>query len=83
MCIRFTKDVGTIDELLPPAMSDALAIFLNMIGVITVVIISNVYLSVPTVFLFIALYLIRLYFVQTARSLKRLESLSKFNLSRI
>ncbi|XP_035703251.1 multidrug resistance-associated protein 4 isoform X2 [Folsomia candida] len=74
---RFTKDVGTIDELLPPAMSDALAIFLNMIGVITVVIISNVYLSVPTVFLFIALYLIRLYFVQTARSLKRLESLTR------
>jgi len=72
---RFTKDIGAIDELLPPAFCYTLAIFLNMIGVITVVILSNYYLSIPTVVLFIILALIRQYYVKSARDLKRLESL--------
>jgi len=74
---RFTKDVGAIDEMLPPAFADTLTIFLKMIGVITIVIISNYYLTVPTVFLFIPMFFMRKYFVQTARDLKRIESLSK------
>jgi ATP-binding cassette subfamily C (CFTR/MRP) protein 4 len=75
---RFTKDLGAIDELLPPAFVEFITIFLNMLGAISVVIISNYFLSVPTVFLFIALFLMRRYFVQTARDLKRIEAMSMF-----
>jgi ATP-binding cassette subfamily C (CFTR/MRP) protein 4 len=75
---RFTKDLGAIDEQLPPAFVEFITIFLNMIGAVSVVIISNYFLSVPTVFLFIALFLMRRYFVQTARDLKRIEAISIF-----
>lgn len=74
---RFTKDIGTIDELLPLALMDTLTIFLQIFGVIVVVIISNYYLAVPTVLLFAALYLIRRFFIETARDVKRIESISK------
>jgi len=39
---RFTKDLGSMDELLPTAFFDALSIFLTMLGVLVVVVIANV-----------------------------------------
>ncbi len=74
---RFTKDVISMDEMLPPAFIDTLILFLHGIGGLGVVVISNYYLSVPTVILFGMLYVVRRVFVRTARDIQRIESISK------
>jgi len=74
---RFTKDMGAVDELLPPAMADAITIFMNMGGAIVIVIMSNYFLAIPAIALLISLFFIRRFFIRTARDLKRIEALSK------
>jgi ATP-binding cassette subfamily C (CFTR/MRP) protein 4 len=74
---RFTKDMGSIDELLPPALFDSLDYFLQMMGVIFVIITSNFYLAIPTVALVFIFWILRTVFVQTSRDVKRLESICK------
>jgi len=72
---RFTKDMGAIDELLPPALFDSIDYFLQMFGVIFVIITSNFYLAIPTVVVICMFWVLRMIFVQTSRDVKRLESI--------
>ncbi|XP_035707943.1 multidrug resistance-associated protein 4 isoform X2 [Folsomia candida] len=74
---RFTRDIGAIDDMLPTAFADTVAIFLSMFGVSVIVILSNYFLTIPTVILFVSLFFIRQYFVTTSRSLKRIESITR------
>ena len=69
-----------MDELLPPAFFDALSIFLLSIGVIVIVVVSNYLLIVPTVLLVLALWLMRRFYIRTARDVKRIESVGKLTL---
>ena len=75
---RFTKDIGSMDELLPAAFFDALSIFLLMGGTIIIVIITNYYVIVPAIALLTSLVLIRRFYIKTARHVKRIEAVSKF-----
>jgi ATP-binding cassette subfamily C (CFTR/MRP) protein 4 len=54
-----------------------LQIGLSLLGIITVVAIVNVWLLIPTAVMFSIFYTLRLYFVATSRSIKRLEGISK------
>jgi ATP-binding cassette subfamily C (CFTR/MRP) protein 4 len=54
-----------------------LQIGLSLLGIITVVAIVNVWLLIPTAVMFSIFYVLRLYFVATSRSIKRLEGISK------
>lgn len=74
---RFSKDVNTMDDMLPSAFIDTLVIFLQVVGVIVVVVLSNYYMSVPTLVLFGVLFVLRRIFIRTARDIKRIESVSK------
>ena len=65
----------------PQAFFDALSIFLLMFGVIVIVVISNYLLIVPTVILMIALWLMRRFYIRTARDVKRIESVGKTKIS--
>ena len=93
---RFSKDTGCMDEILPPAMFDAIVvswilfvcmmssslissfvcvqIFSTFIGIFFLVGWVNMWLLVPFVFLFIIFYFFQKFYMQSARSVKRLEA---------
>lgn len=58
-------------------VSVILQIGLSLLGAVTVVALVNVWLLLPTVIMFSIFYLLRVYFVATSRSVKRLEGISK------
>ncbi|KDR22129.1 probable multidrug resistance-associated protein lethal(2)03659 [Zootermopsis nevadensis] len=74
---RFSKDMGAIDEVLPAAMIDSLQIGLAMLGIITVVAVVNYWLLVPTFFVGVVFCLLRIIYLSTSRSVKRLEGLTR------
>lgn len=77
---RFTKDLSSMDENLPAAFIDVIEIFLLMIGVIVIVVLSNVYVVVPSILFMISLWLIRGFYIKTARDVKRVEAICKFKI---
>lgn len=75
---RFSKDMGAIDEILPSALIDCVQIGLSLLGIIVVVAISNYLLLIPTVIIGIIFYYLRVFYLATSRSVKRLEGVSKY-----
>lgn len=74
---RFSKDMGAIDELLPSAMIDCIQIGLSLLGIIVVVAIANPWLLIPTVIIGIIFYYLRVFYLSTSRSVKRLEGITR------
>lgn len=74
---RFSKDMGAVDEMLPTALIDCLQIGLSLLGIIIVVAIANVWLLIPTLLVGIIFYYLRVFYLATSRSIKRLEGISK------
>jgi ATP-binding cassette subfamily C (CFTR/MRP) protein 4 len=74
---RFSKDMGAVDELLPAAMVDCLQIGLSIFGIIVVVAVVNYWLLLPTFFVGVIFYLLRIVYLSTSRSVKRLEGLTR------
>ncbi|GFG33086.1 hypothetical protein Cfor_12110, partial [Coptotermes formosanus] len=74
---RFSKDMGAIDEMLPAAMVDCLQIGLAMLGIIIVVAVVDYWLLIPTVFVGVIFYLLRIVYLSTSRSVKRLEGVTR------
>jgi ATP-binding cassette subfamily C (CFTR/MRP) protein 4 len=74
---RVTKDLSSIDVQLPEVNYDTITIFLQMIGIVTVVVWSNYYVMAPTAFVLAAFYVARTYYVNSARDIKRIDALCK------
>ncbi|CAL8104322.1 unnamed protein product [Orchesella dallaii] len=74
---RFTKDLGSMDELLPPTFFDMMMIFVNVAGVFVLIIISNYYTIVPTVIVLVILGYVQRLYLATARDVKRIEGVTK------
>ncbi|KMQ90611.1 multidrug resistance-associated protein, partial [Lasius niger] len=74
---RFSKDMGAVDEVLPTALIDCLQIGLSLLGIITVVAIANVWLLIPTLIVGIIFYYLRIFYLATSRSIKRLEGVTR------
>lgn len=74
---RFSKDMGAVDELLPIALIDSIQIGLALLGIIVVVAIASPWLLIPTVVIGIIFYYLRVIYLATSRSVKRLEGISK------
>lgn len=74
---RFSKDMGCIDEMLPQAMIDTLQIGLALLGIIIVVAVVNVSLLIPTAVIGVVFYILRLFYLSTSRSVKRLEGITR------
>jgi hypothetical protein len=55
-----------------------LQIGLSLLGIIIVVAVVNFWLLIPAAVMFSVFYILRVYFVATSRSIKRLEAISKF-----
>ncbi|XP_075728231.1 ATP-binding cassette sub-family C member 4 isoform X6 [Rhipicephalus microplus] len=73
---RFSKDLGTIDDLLPPTGLDITFIFLNLVGVLVVVAVISPWIIIPTLLLFVLFFYLRRFYMRTARDVKRLEGVS-------
>ncbi|CAH0722850.1 unnamed protein product, partial [Brenthis ino] len=73
---RFSKDMGSVDELLPQAMLDCLQIMLTLAGVVVVIVMTEVALLIPIATALIIFYIFRLIYVRTTGAIKRLEGIN-------
>lgn len=74
---RFSKDMGAIDELLPLALIDCFQIGLSLLAIIIVVAIANYWLLIPTVVIGVIFFYLRIFYLATSRSVKRLEGVTR------
>ncbi|XP_059612035.1 ATP-binding cassette sub-family C member 4-like [Phlebotomus argentipes] len=74
---RFSKDIGNIDTDLPQTLLDCIICFLEIIGIVGIVIVVDYRLLLPTIAVGLLLYLIRVIYIRTGRSVKRLEANSR------
>ena len=74
---RFSKDIGSIDAILPLSIFNVLMVFAEIICIFVTVIYARPYVSIPTIFVGIILYMFRRFYLRTSRSVKRLEGVTK------
>lgn len=74
---RFSKDMGSVDELLTSAMIDCLQIGLALIGIIIIVAVVNLWFMIPTAVIGFIFYLLRIFYLRTSRNVKRLEGITR------
>ncbi|XP_021935708.1 multidrug resistance-associated protein 4-like isoform X2 [Zootermopsis nevadensis] len=74
---RFSKDMGSVDEFLPHTLIDCVQIGLALLGVVLIVAVVNLWLLIPTSVMFVLFYLLRVCYVSTSRSVKRLEGITR------
>ncbi|XP_015437283.1 PREDICTED: probable multidrug resistance-associated protein lethal(2)03659 [Dufourea novaeangliae] len=74
---RFSKDVGTIDELLPLALLETVIVFCTTSGIFIMIVIVSYWMIVPLTVLLVLIYVIRLQYLKVVRRLKRLEGIAK------
>lgn len=76
---RFSKDMGQVDEILPSVMIDVIQIFLSLGGIVVVVAVVNYWFLIPTVIIGIIFYYLRNFYLETSRSVKRMEATSAYD----
>lgn len=74
---RFSKDMGTVDELLPKAMLDASQILLAFAGSVIVTVIISPAMLVPLAGLAVIFVYVRKIYLKTSKNIKRIEGISK------
>nr|XP_027201120.1 multidrug resistance-associated protein 4-like [Dermatophagoides pteronyssinus] len=74
---RCSRDMGIVDDQLPPTAFDAVEIFVQMIGILVLVIIIDPWIAIPTFILIFIFHFIRKYYITSARSIKRLEGITR------
>ncbi|KAJ6222676.1 hypothetical protein RDWZM_001221 [Blomia tropicalis] len=74
---RFSRDMGIIDDQVPPTAFDAVEIFVQLLGILVMVSIVDYWITIPTVILIIIFYYARIYYIRSARSIKRLEGICR------
>ncbi|XP_037050747.1 multidrug resistance-associated protein 4-like isoform X2 [Bradysia coprophila] len=74
---RFARDINNIDSLLPSIMIDVLHNFLQYIAIVVINAIVDPWLLLPAAMMTILFYLMRVVYVNTGRSFKRIEAKSR------
>ncbi|XP_016079635.1 PREDICTED: multidrug resistance-associated protein 4 [Miniopterus natalensis] len=74
---RFSKDIGHMDDLLPLTFLDFIQTFLQVTGVVGVAVAVIPWIAIPLVPLGIVFFVLRRYFLETSRDVKRLESTTR------
>ncbi|XP_071570690.1 ATP-binding cassette subfamily C member 4-like isoform X2 [Temnothorax nylanderi] len=74
---RFSKDMGTMDELLPRVMLEALQVFCIVCGILTMETIINQWILIPIAVLSVLFYFVTIFYLRIAQNVKRLECISK------
>uniref|UniRef100_A0A673TNA9 Multidrug resistance-associated protein 4 n=1 Tax=Suricata suricatta TaxID=37032 RepID=A0A673TNA9_SURSU len=74
---RFSKDIGHMDDLLPLTFLDFIQTFLQVCGVVGVAVAVIPWIAIPLIPLAIIFFVLRRYFLETSRDVKRLESTTR------
>ncbi|XP_053670820.1 ATP-binding cassette sub-family C member 4-like [Anopheles nili] len=74
---RFSKDMGSVDELLPKAMLDASQIILSLCGTLVVTVLMNPLFLIPLGGLGIVFWFVRRIYLKTSKNIKRLEGITR------
>ncbi|XDB55930.1 hypothetical protein AB1E18_009393 [Capra hircus] len=69
----FSKDIGHMDDLLPVSFQEFIQTFLQLIGVLGVVVVVIPWIAIPVIPLGVIFFFLRRYFLETSRDVKRLE----------
>ncbi|XP_042785109.1 ATP-binding cassette sub-family C member 4 isoform X5 [Panthera leo] len=74
---RFSKDIGHMDDLLPLTFLDFIQTFLQVCGVVAVAVAVIPWVAIPLIPFGIIFFVLRRYFLETSRDVKRLESTTR------
>ncbi|KAK3795778.1 hypothetical protein RRG08_031859 [Elysia crispata] len=74
---RFSKDVGQIDDRLPWTMFEVIQASLLSIGIVLMTAVLNPWIFISEIPLLVLFFMLRRYYVQTSRSVKRLEGTTR------
>lgn len=73
---RFSKDMGSVDELLPKAILDASQMLLAIAGSIIVTLFVSPTMIIPLACLAVIFIYTRKIYLKTSKNIKRIESIS-------
>nr|XP_032836176.1 multidrug resistance-associated protein 4 [Petromyzon marinus] len=74
---RFSKDIGQMDDLLPITFLDFAQTSLQIVGAMSVAVGVVPWVMIPVVPLLVVFFLLRRYYLLTARNIKRLEATAR------
>ncbi|CAH1105143.1 unnamed protein product [Psylliodes chrysocephalus] len=74
---RFSKDIGTLDEILPMTLLDTVQIGLSVAAISLVIGSLTVWIFIPTLLIGVLFYIMRVVFLETSRDIKRVESVTR------
>lgn len=74
---RVSRDMGIVDDLLPPTAFDTIEIFVNVLGILVTVAIIYPINVIPAVILCTIVAVIRLLYIRTVRSIKSIEGVTR------
>uniref|UniRef100_A0A0U9HVH0 Putative ABCC protein n=1 Tax=Chrysomela populi TaxID=154003 RepID=A0A0U9HVH0_CHRPP len=74
---RFSKDIGSLDEVLPMTLLDTAQIGLAVAAISVVIGSLSPYILVPTIVILVFFYFMRVFYLQTSRDVKRIDSITR------
>uniref|UniRef100_A0A6G1SI71 Multidrug resistance-associated protein 4 n=1 Tax=Aceria tosichella TaxID=561515 RepID=A0A6G1SI71_9ACAR len=74
---RVSRDMGIVDDLLPPTAFDTIEIFINVMGILITVIVIYPASALPAAALCATVVLIRTLYTRTVRSIKSIEGVTR------
>lgn len=80
---RFTKDLGSVDDILPRAIFDAVFINLNMLGALIITVFTDWKLSIVILVLSVLFMSLRKIYLKSSTNIRRLEGISKQSLTNL
>ncbi|CAG9836011.1 unnamed protein product [Diabrotica balteata] len=75
---RFSKDIGSVDEVLPTTLLDTVQIALSVAAITAVIGSLTYWILIPTVAIAVFFYFLRVIFLETSRDVKRVESVKQY-----
>ncbi|KAI2473995.1 ATP-binding cassette sub-family C member 4 [Diabrotica virgifera virgifera] len=74
---RFSKDLMTMDEVIPLNTYEIFRQTLGLLGILYLIISVNKLFIIPSIFLFVKLYFIQKFYLPTGRGIKRLDAATR------
>lgn len=75
---RFSKDLGAIDEMLPQNACFTFPVFLNFLGSLVMILISNYFMILPIFLIGLFLFKLQTWYATIGKNVQDLESIGKF-----
>lgn len=74
---RVSRDMGIVDDLLPPTAFDTIEIFINVLGILATIAIIYPINVIPAILLCAVVATVRLLYMRTVRSIKSIEGVTR------